>query len=183
MDKHRGLVLALTVGMLAVATTSVWGQEGCVAFRAMGQARLFYEAPLNPGDIWGGEVYATLGGQEFLVGRFSGQDGTDVWNGVNDQMGKGKGGSYTFSFGLEDSFTTYVTNAVFPNPPGKVGFGHYQGAHKIVSGRGRFQNASGNIVVAGTYAAFLLPDGITLEGRWNPDISGKICNVAPPAEP
>jgi hypothetical protein len=188
MRNNHWLIFALTVGVLALAT-SAWGQDNCVAGRAVGQAYLGFETPLNEGDTWGGGMYLTLGGQEFLEGIFSGQDGTDVWNGQNGLMGKGKGGSYTFAFNQRDdgsyadSFTTQVTNAVFPNPPGKVGFGYYQAAHKIVSGTGRFRNASGNIVVAGTYVFFPWAGGNAFGGRWNPDVSGKICSVDPPAQP
>jgi hypothetical protein len=115
---------------------------------------LFVPEPINPNDIWGGSFYMSLGGQEFLVGFFSGQDGTDFWRGQNDSMGQGKGGSYTFAFNkqldgtFKDTFTTTVTNAVFPNPPGMRGLGFYQAAQKIVSGTGRFANASGKLLSA-----------------------------------
>lgn len=187
MHINRWPIFLLIAGLMFA--TNAWTQTECMPVRAVGQAYLGFETPLNQGDVWGGGMYLTLGGQEFLVGIFSGQDGTDVWNGQNDRMGKGKGGAYTFAFNKQDdgsyadSFTTAVTNAVFPNAPGKVGFGYYQGAHKIASGTGRFRNASGELVVAGTYVVFPWAGGTAFGGRWNPDISGKICNVDPPTQP
>jgi hypothetical protein len=187
MHLNRSLMLMLAAGL--ILATNVQGQNNCLAVRAVGQAYLGFEKPLNENDIWGGGTYMTLGGQEFLEGIFSGQDGTDVWNGQNDLMGKGKGGAYTFAFNKRedgsyaDSFTTAVTNAVFPNAPGKVGFGYYHGAHKIASGTGRFKSASGDLVVAGTYVVFPWAGATAFGGRWNPDIYGKICNVDPPAQP
>jgi hypothetical protein len=178
------MIFAVLAGVISI-TTNAWGQNGCVAVQALGQSYLGFEHPLHQGDVWGGEVYLTLGGQEMLMGIFSGQDGTDVWNGQNDMMGKGKDGTYTYAFNMRedgtyaDTFTTEATNAVFPNPPGKSGFGHYQAAHKIVSGTGRFRNASGNILVAGTYVVFPWAGGTSFGGRWNGDISGKICGVDP----
>ncbi len=173
--------LLLLLGFMFLFAFSAAAQNTCVPIQGLGQAELVFDGSLlKPEDIWGGSFYLSLGGQEFLVGFFSGQDGTDYWRGRNDSMGQGKGGSYTFAFNKQpdgtyiDSITTTVTNAVFPSPPGKRGFGFYQAAHKITSGTGRFTDASGNILVSGSYVGFLLSDG-TLLGRWNPDVSGKIC--------
>jgi hypothetical protein len=184
MRTHRWLILAIIAGVISI-TSSARGQNGCAALQGLSQAYLGFEQPLHEGDVWGGGAYLTLDGQEMLIGVFSGEDGTDVWHGQNNMMGQGKGGSYTFAFNKRadgtyaDTFTTEVTNAVFPNPPGKVGLGHYQAAHKIVSGTGRFRNASGNLLMAGTYVVFPWAGGNVFGGRWNGDISGKICGVDP----
>jgi len=183
------LGLAVTVGLLILPAPSAWAQSNCRAFRAICPASLPVAVPLKDTDIWGGPVYGSLGGQELLFGLFSGNDGTDFWRGVGGNIGQGKGGSYTFAFGptdnpMKDSFTTYVTNAVFPIVPGKIGFGSYQGAHKIVSGTGRFANASGNLLMVGPWLAWPDPTSwLGVSGRFNGEISGSICNVAPPSAP
>jgi hypothetical protein len=131
---------------------------------------------LRDGDVWGGEIWASLGGQELLFGQFAGNDGTDSWHGMT---GMGKGGSYKYDFGAAGSFTTEVTNAVWPMPPSKILFGNYQGAAKIVQGTGRFQSASGNILLAGPFLVWTF-DGLNFEGRFNAEISGNVCNVTAP---
>lgn len=172
------LILALAAGcQLAI------GQD-CVGVRGLAQAMLPTDKPLHDIDGWGGPVYLTLDTGEVLVGVFSGQDGDATWHA---HVGVGKGGSYTFAFngrggGLYlDTFTTSVTNATYPIPNGHNEVGVYQGSHKIVSGTGRFINASGTILVRGTWmVAWPLADlGITPFGFWNPDITGTICNVLP----
>lgn len=118
-------------------------------------------------------------------------------------IGQGKGGSYNFGFNFlryeteyiqvtdehgnpetipvqkavyKDTITTYVTNAVFPVAPGWKGTGLYQASHKIVSGTGIFQNATGTLLITGTYILGEDQDG-NFYGRWNPDVSGKICGM------
>jgi hypothetical protein len=177
-------VLASAMLISAVSGLGLLAQDG-VAVRGLGQAMTPSQVRLHENDVWGGAMYLTLDGAEVLVGVFSGQDGTTAWHSPRGTMGLGKGGSLTFAFNRQpdgsyrDTFTTFVTNATFPNPPGQIGFGAYQGSHKIVSGTGRFQNASGLILVSGTYVFFPLAGGTTETGYWNPDVTGHIYNVAP----
>ena len=119
------------------------------------------------------------------MGVFSGQDGVGAWHSPQNAMGLGKGGSYTFAFNRQsngtylDTFTTFVTNATFPCPPGQIGFGSYQGSHKIIAGTGRFRNATGTLLISGTYVWLPQAGGTVEVGYWNPDITGTICNVLP----
>ena len=148
-------------------------QQACTPFRAVGHAALPTPHPLSPDDTWGGDVYASLGG-EFLSGIFSGNDGDTAGHGMT---GMGTNGSYTFVFGT-DSFTMEVGHAAWPFPPGKVGLLDYRGQAKIVegSGTGRFLYASGNLQWAGP-AIVWSPDGENFYGRFNPEITGSICGV------
>ena len=174
-----GLVAALV--LLFVVPSVLLAQETCLNIRMIGQARLPAPELLRENDSWGGEVVAMITGEPGpLLGKFSGTDGDVIWRRV---IGMGKDGSYRFDFGEAGTFTTHVTNAVYPITPAKLGFGYYQAAHKIAEGTGRFQYATGNLLIAGTYLAWPLGDpndpNTPWTGRWNPDISGKICNIAP----
>jgi hypothetical protein len=182
-------MLALAVGLLILLALapSAQAQSNCRAFRAISHATLPAALPLKEPDIWGGPVWGFLEGPELLIGLYSGNDGTDYWRGVGGSIGQGKGGSCTFAFNpdaqgrFQDTFTTYVTNAVFPIVPGKIGLGSYQGTHKIVSGTGRFASASGNLLMVGPWLVW--PDPTSpfsgLYGRYSAEISGFICNVLP----
>jgi hypothetical protein len=97
--------------------------------------------------------------------------------------GIGKGGTFDFNVQSDgtdkDSFTPFVMNGSFPSPKGQPGFGSYQGAHRIVSGAGRFANASGNILVTGAFVWFPLAGGTQGLGHFDPEVSGVISNVEP----
>lgn len=177
MRTHWHHFVVMVVILLFTAPVLV-AQENCLQLRIIGQAQFPAPELLRPGDGWGGEVVAMVTGETTpLSGKFSGSDGTVIWRKV---IGMGKDGSYKFDFGEAGTFTTHVTNAVYPITPAKLGFGYYQAAHKIAEGTGRFQNTSGNLLVAGTYFFWLddsSPDGGY--GRWNPDIMGQVCNLAP----
>ncbi len=184
---RRKIILALLF-VCAVAVAAIFlpaptqhaqAQQNCPDFHAILQAKLPVDVPLRPEDqgSWGGNIYGYLG-QEPLVGIFSGNDGTDTWH---NWVGMGKGGSYKFAFGPlanNNTFTIYATQATFPNPPGKfpVG-GMYQAGWKIAEGTERFQNASGNLVAKGPYLAWTFDNWVTVEGRFNAEITGNICGV------
>lgn len=173
------LFVVVVVILLFAAPSVLVAQENCLQIRIIGQAQLPAPELLRPDiDGWGGEVVVMVTGEPTpLIGKFSGSDGNVIWRKV---IGMGKDGSYKFDFAAAGSFTTHVTNAVYPITPAKLGFGYYQAEHKIAEGTGRFQNASGNLLVAGTYFAWAdenSPWGVY--GRWNPDIIGRVCNLAP----
>ena len=55
-----------------------------------------------------------------------------------------------------------------------------QGIATIVSGTGRFENSSGNMVFGGPYLLWLIDPqnpASGVDGRWNAEISGKVCGV------
>lgn len=159
-------------------------QQACAEFRGVVQATLPTSYPILDTDVWGGPVYASLGG-DILIGGMSGNDGDASQHGA-------RGGRYRldlcpppvpglpiFPLSCADSFTYEVTNAVFGFAPGKAGLGDYKGnSAKIVSGTGKFLGASGNLNVAGPY--ILWPDSsspFTVRGRWNGELSGSVCGV------
>ena len=179
-------VLAFAVGaiLLIASSPQVQAQQSCMAFRGIAQTTLPTSYPILPTDVWGGPIYASLGG-EVLLGGLAGNDGDPSRHG-------GRAGTYRVDLcpapppgapivplTCSDSFTYEVTNAVFGFAPGKAGLGNYIGnSAKIVSGTGRFLNASGNLNISGPY--ILWPDSaspFTVSGRWNGEFSGTICGV------
>jgi len=180
-----GFMFVLAVGALLWPNlgSQARADRGCVAFQAIVQATLPTSTPLAATDVWGGPLYGSLGG-EVLLGILSGNDGSTTGHGV---VGQGRGGSYTVGTGCvpgnlyacTDSFTYEVSNAVWPGPPGKIGFGHYIGnTATIVRGTGRFQYASGNLNVTGPFIAWEdsnSPFGVY--GRFNAEMSGNICGI------
>jgi hypothetical protein len=173
------LILAVT-GLALPAGAQDGG--GCQVFRAVVSAQV--PSPytgLNPPDIWGGSVFASLGSpgaQEPavpLVGAFSGADGEE------DQRkfgGMAMNGAYTLAFGdpsqpwesYEDKFTIALGRAVWNIRPGQ-NIGDYQASGRITKGQGRFAGATGTVTIHGPFffnlALFLV--------RWNPEINGTIC--------
>ncbi len=176
-----GFMLTLAVGILVWPNLGppAQAQPGCQSFRAIAQATLPTSTPLAATDTWGGLLYGMLGG-EFLSGVLSGNDGDETFR---SHMGTGKGGAYTVGVGCApgvlyvctDSFTYEVPNAVFPIPPGKIGFAYYIGnTAKIVGGTGRFVSASGDLNVSGPAIVSL---DVFPVGRWNVELSGQVCGV------
>lgn len=167
-----GFGLAVAVAFLLSAMVSqAQAQSACTEFRAVGQATLPTPHPLKPDDVWGGDVYGSLGGQ-FVSGIFSGNDGNTTQHGIT---GMGRDGSYTFVLGT-DSFTMEVHHAAWPFPLGKVGLGYYRGTAKIMQGTGKFQNATGNLDWAGPFVVWT-PDEVNFFGRFNSEIRGSICGI------
>ena len=174
-----GAFLLLTLGPQAKA------QQSCMNIRGIVQATLPSSYPLAPDtDVWGGPVFATLGGEP-LLGGISGNDGGESQHG-------GRGGLYqvylcspdlpgAFSFppACQDSFTYGVANSVFGFAPGKVGLGEYKGnTAKIISGTGRFQGVSGHLNVAGPYILWNDSSSVFgVSGRWNGEFNGSICGI------
>lgn len=182
---RKGLFV-ITIALAAAAAAPVLRAQDFVAVRGLGQAMLPSVVHLHENDGWGGTMYLTLDGKEVLVGVFSGQDGEVTWHGPEGLNGIGKGGTLTFAFNRQpdgtykDTFTTFVVNGSFPSPKGQLGFGTYQGSHRIVSGTGRFANTSGNILVTGAFVWFPLAGGTQELGYFNPEVSGVLTSVAPP---
>lgn len=188
--KRNGVIalLALAAGsvLLFVLGPQAGAQQTCREIRGIIQATLPSSYQLMPAtDIWGGPVFATLGG-ESLVGGMSGNDGGEFRHG-------GRGGQYQVYLcaadlfpgslllppACPDSFTYEVATSVFGFAPGKVGLGDYKGnTAKVISGTGRFLGASGTLNIAGPYILWNdnnSPFGVS--GRWNGEFSGKICGV------
>ncbi len=175
------LVLVLTLSVAALlwpaAGLQAQAQSGCKPLQAIVQASLPTSTPMALTDTWGGPIYGMLGGEP-LVGAISGNDGAEEFK---QHIGTGKDGLYTVCVGYPsctDSFTYEVPHSVFPIPPGKIGFAYYIGnTAKIIGGTGIFKYASGNLNVSGPAVAWPLTEAPYIFGRWNPEISGKICGI------
>ena len=174
-------VLTLAVGALLLTAlgSQAQAQPGCSAFRGIVQGILPTPYRMADTDTWGGNFYAIIGGT-LMHGILSGNDGNTMGHGPI--LGQGRGGSYTICLqypGCIDSFTYEVPTAVFQFSPGQLGLVDYTGnTAKIVGGTGKFKGASGNLNVAGP--AVVWPDAnssIGLAGRWNAELSGKICGM------
>jgi hypothetical protein len=186
-----GFIFTLAVGAFLWPTlgSQAQAQSGCKSFEAIGQASLPSSTPLGVTfDVWGGPLYVMLEGQH-LPGLtvFSGNDGLDTWR---RHIGQGRGGLYTvganciapaspaLGYTCADTFSYEVPNSVFPSPPGQAGLVHYIGnTAKILGGTGRFTGASGNLNVRGPAIAWPDDNPFGASGRWNPEISGKICGI------
>ncbi len=173
-----GLMAALTIGMLLWPSPAAQAQSGCQAFHAIVQATLFPATLLTPADVWGGPLYGMLGDELFLA-VYSANNGQTSGHGA---IGQGRGGMGTVCVGYPsctDSFSYEIPTSVWPAPPGKGGFGIYNGNNvKIIRGTGRFQYASGNLNESGPFVAWPdvnSPYGVS--GRYNAELSGLICGI------
>jgi hypothetical protein len=180
-------VLALAAGafLLPAVGPQVQAQQPCKAFRAIWQG--FLPPPyqlVSTDDSWAGPVYASLGG-EILLGAMSGNDGVTTGHGT---IGMGRGGKSKLCFSplaynngthlwdCTDSFRFGYSNAVFPFPPSKVGFGDYKAIDTIVQGTGRFQLASGQLDESGPFIVGQDSNGNWF-GRANIELNGHVCGV------
>ena len=179
-----GLIVAVAISPLSGPNIgSARAEPRCKSFQAIAHLSLPTSTPLAATHNWGGPLYGSLEG-EVLLGILSGNDGDVTWRGA---IGQGRGGSYTIGFGCApgdpyvctDTLTFEVPNSVFPSPPGMTGLGRYNGnTARIVGGTGRFESASGNLNVTGTFMVW--PDEsspIGVFGRFNAELSGNICGV------
>jgi hypothetical protein len=190
MSRKSSVAITLIASTVVVAflmpILSAQEQQGCTEIRGVIQGILPSPYPIAPDgiDVWGGSVYASLGGEP-LIGIMSGNDGGESQHG-------GRGGHYKvylcgpdtpgalqYPPACPDSFTYEVPNSVFGFAPGKVGLGDYKGnTAKIVSGTGRFLGATGNLNIAGPYILWADSGSVFgVDGRWNGEFSGRICGV------
>jgi hypothetical protein len=172
--------------LLAACLASLAGEpKNTCQVRGLGWGIFPTTIVLRDGDYWGGEIYLTLNGQEFLKGVWSGQDGDSSWDGPNEMYGSGKNGIYTYAFNKQsdgtyrDTFTVHIALATYPIPNGAMGFGTYSGTHRIVSGTGRFKDAKGWVQVTGTWVDSGSAGATDFYARFAPEYSGYIENIAP----
>ena len=165
-----GVYLALAL----IAPRSAQAQQTCLDFHGIMQSR--FDNTFG----WVGTLYGVLG-QERVTGVLVGADpGTSSQTGV---VGHDKGVVVTWEYtGVNGTIGRITTeqHGVYPMPPGKAGLGYYQGIATIVSGTGRFENSSGNMVFGGPYLLWLIDPqnpASGVDGRWNAEISGKVCGV------
>ena len=172
--------LAVTVATLLPLPTvgpKAQAQQSCLSFHALLQARLFPDDLLRPDDAWGGDIAAYLG-QEFLHGYASMNDGSETWR---RWVGMGSETSNLYDFGNGNTLIVSSIHSTFPTPPGHGSsattiVGQYQASGKIMSGTGRFQNASGTLNISGPWLAYDLDKPLP-HGRWNGEVNGNVCGV------
>ncbi|WP_306598535.1 hypothetical protein [Geothrix sp. 21YS21S-2] len=181
----RRLFIVVFLAFAALFAASATQPPSTLQVKGMGWGKCPCDIVLNDGDYWGGSIWLTLDGKEFLEGVWSGQDGTDTWAGPGEAFGTGKNGVYTYAFNklpdgtYADTFVAHIPIATFSLPPGLMGFGTYQGPHHIVSGTGRFKHAKGMIAVSGTYVWGPAAGGTVEVGYFSPEYTGFINNVLP----
>jgi hypothetical protein len=129
-----------------------------------------------------GTFYGFLGEERLTGVLVGGEPGSSSHTGVT---GHDKNVIVTWEYtGSKGTLGTMTTeqHGVYPVPPGKAGLGYYNGIAKIVSGTGIFENSSGSITFAGPYILWPvdpLNPNLGLDGRWNAEITGKVCGAVP----
>ncbi len=164
----------LVPALLLLVPAAVAHAQNCENFHAVIQAELFPDSVLREGDVWGGNVYAYLGSQ-VLIGRYSGNNGDTTSHG----MANSGVGSDAFDFGDGNTFVATAAHSSFPTPPGwwpDMNGGSYRAADKLYSGTGIFEAASGRLAVSGPWLVWVADTGV-LRGRWNGEVTGKICGL------
>jgi hypothetical protein len=86
---------------------------------------------------------------------------------------------YLYDFGNGDTLILAIQAAAYEEPPT---FGTYRAVNKVVGGTGRFKEAFGTLVEFGPYVAWIDSKG-ELQARYNGELSGTLCNVAPKKKP
>ncbi len=197
MQRRIGFVLILLSVFLMALCSSAMAQGNCQAFRAIGvgQALSPYQGLNTPlPDIWGGEVYASLGSPGAksmtngipnsipLIGKFSGADADDYSETSTTLInrtfgGMGVNGAYTLAFGTgddprlyPDKFTVRLGRAIWNFQPGQW-VGDYQASGHISRGTGIFEKATGNFTLHGPFFFGSDPP------HWTPEVEGTICGV------
>jgi hypothetical protein len=176
-------VLAFALVLPIVPGSEVQAQQNCKAFHGFVQGRLPTANPFAETDVWGGPVFVNLDGA-FLQGGFSGNDGTEYPHGPVSIF---KGGEYKLCLtsasawggpnDCSDSFTYKVSQAIVIWPTGKF-LGSYKGTANIVKGTNRFASASGQLEVSGPFIVWEDSNSVFgVSGRWDGDISGRVCGV------
>jgi len=173
---------AFALVFLIVPGSQVQAQS-CKAFHAFVQGSLPTPNQFAPTDTWGGPIFVKLDG-EFLQGGLSGNDGTEYPYGPVSIF---KGGEYKLCLTSApawggpndclDSFTYKVPQAFVIWPAGKS-LGSYKATANVVKGTHRFASASGQLEIAGPFILWADPNSpFGVSGRWNGELSGRICGV------
>lgn len=156
-------------------------QAPCETFDAIGQMLIPTAQPLAAGHRWGGEVYIKMG-DEYLRGLISGDDGTVV---RMPNTGHGKDGLYIIGFDCvpgtpawtcSDTINIEVPNSIF----GAVApiYDQYQGNSAYFNGgTGRFEFVTGQTTLRGPYIVWNTGGTPPRNGRFNPEMNGRICGV------
>jgi hypothetical protein len=100
--------------------------------------------------------------------------GTSIDRGI----GIDRDGLQMWDFGEDGALTVELPIGLPLRPaPGPRGIGVYRGMGKIVDGTDGFSKATGNVLYEGTWVLwFLSPgDSTTAQGRWNADVTMRIC--------
>jgi hypothetical protein len=164
---------AFAQGRFSVRRSQPAAQAACQDFRALSQQVLDMAFG---GYI--GPTFATLGNETLVdagAPRSPVRPPTTVCGGgmcteVNAQ--------YLYDFGDGDTLILEVLSGSYEEPPA---FGTYRAVNKAVGGTGRFKDATGIVVEFGPFFAWIDDKG-EFQSRYNGELVGKICGVAPKAK-
>ena len=175
--KNKVVTLVGLILILA-GVGSVEAQRGCKSFQAIAQASLPTSTRLLATDKWGGPLYAKFG-DEYLQGIISGNDGTKVEHG---SIAVARDGRYTVGFDYTpgtpytctDTMFVEIPVATFPSPPPVFGT-FIANTARVNGGTCRFASASGNLNYGGTFVVWPVAGTPPFNGRFNAELSGRIC--------
>lgn len=180
MRQHSRLAAACTAVLTALLLPqSAWANNNCHTIRGVYQSQ--YDA--NAGG-WLGELSVLLDDKELLIGKIvAATPGVTIRAGA---AGYDKGGYLTWAFGSgADTFRTGDQHGMFIISVEGTGVGQYSGSARIVAGSGRFVNAAGSYTWSGRYLLWRSDPNdpnSALQGRWNADFNGTVCNVLPASQ-
>jgi hypothetical protein len=165
--------LAATAVVLLTAT-GAFAQEKCIDFQALSQQKM----ALGVDQTYTGPIFMKLGEEAFVDPGNSPLVSPPATSAYNKMIVREKDAQFKLDFGADGTLIVQVLAAVYDNPFFTFPFfGHYRATEKIVTGTGRFENASGLLVEAGPFWAGMV--GPSPEAHYSGEISGKICGVKP----
>ena len=155
--------------VLATAAVAAAGEK-CQTMRGVLQSYL------DPAQkLWVNEIHALVDETTMVTGAMTPiiRASTTIDRGI----GVDAGGVSLWEFGADGTLTTEGGIGLHLRPaPGPQGFGLYRGMGKIVDGTGMFKKATGTVVFEGSWVLWFLPgDPPTPQGRWNADVTMRIC--------
>lgn len=159
--------LAVAALLLLLCTWSAFAQQKCQDFRALYHMTLCVnldEKGTCTEQGWlmdtADPIHALLDLQPLTpTMEFTGAPPVSWSTGV---VGHDRGNTTTWHLSDTDSFVVGDWHATYPNQPGKVGLWQYNGTGKIISGTGKFANATGMATETGPY--IIWPDVFDADG-------------------
>jgi hypothetical protein len=143
--------------------------------------RLSFTATTPSIFTWNGQTYISLGGEEALISDYVLTAGPPPDQSHHGIIGMDRGATGKWDFGSKGTVPFELQSvAVYQEPPGKVVFANYRSVWRITGGTGRFAQVTGSFTQSGPFMVwFESPSDQFPQGRYNGEISGKICGVLP----
>lgn len=169
-----GLGAMIAAGLVLAAVPVYAQKNNCQDLRAFWLGTLTLDGSGVP--HWGGSVVAVIDG-EVLEGTVT-ELVVPFRRETSRIVGMDRGTQYLYDFGGGDTFILEVqSTAVFNTPPGKNLFGYYRDVSRIVEGKGRFENATGNVAQSGPYLVWFKVPGHfnSITALYMAELHGRIC--------